>query len=82
MSRNVFQGEKTLREALIGDLSRSVATAIGAQPHQCAQNAWRALIAFPELFQADGRLVEGWFVIEMSDCVVMNEHVWCELYVK
>ncbi len=72
-------GEKTLREALRVDLSRQLAAAIGAQPFQCALNAWRALIEFPALFRSGGRLVEGWFVVESDDRVVMNEHVWCEL---
>ena len=71
--------ETSLRDALLVDLSRQIAMAIDAQPNHCAANAWRALITFPDLFQANGRLVEGWFVIETADRVVMNEHVWCEL---
>jgi hypothetical protein len=71
--------EQTLRDELLVHLSRQMAAAIGAQPFQCATNAWRALIEFPDLFRAAGRLVEGWFVIETDERVVMNEHVWCEL---
>lgn len=71
--------EKTLHDDLLIGLSRRLATAINAQPFHCAINAWRALIAFPDLFRDGGRLVEGWFVIETAQCVVMNEHLWCEL---
>lgn len=78
MSQTSSCVEKTLRDSLLVDLSRQMAAAIGAQPNQCAMNAWRTLIAFPNQFQAGGRLVEGWFVIETDQSVVLNEHVWCE----
>lgn len=71
--------EKTLRDTLLVALSRQIAAAIHAQPFRCALNAWRTLIEFPELFRQDGRLVEGWFVIEEDERVTLNEHVWCEL---
>ncbi len=71
--------EQTLQEQVLIPLSRKVAAAIGAQPNQCAVNAWRALIETPELFRKGGHLVEGWFVIEETARVVMVEHVWCSL---
>src|SRR5260370_27812127 len=71
--------EKTLRDDLCIELSQRLAVATHAQTFHCTSNAWRALIEFPDLFRSGGRLVEGWFVIETNDRVVMNEHVWCEL---
>ena len=70
---------KTVQNDLHVHLSQLLGGAIGAQPFHCATNAWRTLVEFPDLFQTGGHLVEGWFVIETDDRVVMNEHVWCEL---
>ncbi len=73
------QQEQTLQEHVLIPLSRQVAAAIEAQPNQCAVNAWRTLIEFPEFFREGGHLVEGWFVIEEVAWVVMVEHVWCSI---
>ena len=76
---SAFALGKPMRDAL--DIHRSLwlGAEIGAQPHQCFVNAWRVLIEFPDRFERDGRFVEGWFVIDLEDEVVVNEHGWCEL---
>lgn len=79
MSSKRLETEKTLHDAMLIGLSRFLAAAIDAQPFQCSRNAWRTLVEFPELFRVGGRLVEGWFVIEESERITINEHVWCEL---
>ncbi len=71
--------EQTLQEHVQISLSRQVAAAIGAQPHHCARNAWRALIEWPERFREEGHLVEGWCVVEDATSVALVEHVWCSL---
>ena len=73
-----FPEGKPLRPFLDIPSSLVLGAAVGARPNQCYVNAWRVLIEFPERFEHDGRFVEGWFVIEQEDEVIVNEHGWCE----
>jgi hypothetical protein len=57
-----------------------MALLMGARPNCCFDNAWRLFLrSFPEVFYPDGKFIEGWYVLDFPEKVVMNEHGWCEL---
>jgi hypothetical protein len=71
--------EKRKHDVLDVEFSLVAALLIDAHPNTCFDNAWRTFVrCFPELFSPDGLFIEGWWVIELPDRVVMNEHGWCE----
>ncbi len=72
--------EKRKQDSLAEAFSLKVAITIGADPNTCFDNTWRMFIRyFPEVFKAHGTFIEGWWVIDLPDQVVMNEHGWAEL---
>ena len=72
--------EKRSQDFLEYSLSLALALAIDAHPHQCFDNAWRMFLRIkPNIFSPNGRFIEGWYVVDLPDRVVMNEHGWCEL---
>lgn len=72
--------EKRKQDSLAETFSIKVAITIGADPNTCFDNTWRMFIKyFPEVFKAHGTFIEGWWVIDLPDQVVMNEHGWAEL---
>lgn len=73
-----YQQEKQMHRHLASHLSRQAITRIRAVPHHCYENAWRTMLAFPQWLR-NGAFIEGWFVIEDEDEIVLNEHGWCEL---
>ncbi len=58
-------------------VSLRVAALVQAQPHECYQSAWLALIRLPWL--SEGWLVEGWAVDEYDHCIAVFEHGWLEV---
>lgn len=73
-----FVQEKRKHDFLAFARSLSLALAIGAEPNTCFDNVLRMFKDFPEIV-AEGRMVEGWYVVDLDDEVVVNEHGWCEL---
>lgn len=73
------QQEKRKQDFLALDASRQIASLIEANPNTCFDNAWHTFLLFPDLFQQTGRFIEGWWVIDLPDEVILNEHGWCEL---
>ena len=72
--------EKRKQDALDADVSCAVALSIGAQPNTCFANVLDMfLLYYPAFFSAHGKLIEGWYVVDLDDEVVINEHCWCEL---
>jgi hypothetical protein len=71
--------EKRKHDYLAEIFSLRVAITIGADPNTCFDNTWRMFIQyFPEIFKPHGSFLEGWWVIDLPDQVVMNEHGWAE----
>ncbi len=72
--------EKSGRRDL--DLVHSLAAALSvdAEPNTCFDNVLR-LFTTPSLSTlfTSGRWVEGWYVVELEDEVVLNEHAWVEM---
>jgi hypothetical protein len=72
--------EKRKQDYLAAKFSRFMALAIGAEPNTCFDNVLDLFLkAFPDLFSPHGKFVEGWYVVDLDDEVVLNEHGWCEL---
>jgi hypothetical protein len=72
--------EKRMQDSLAYSFSVWIALRMGASPIQCFDNAWRMFLrTIPEFFYPDGIFVEGWYVLDLPEKVVMNEHGWCEL---
>ncbi len=72
MSQEHSVTEKTLRDAMLIDLSQRLAATTHTQPFHCATNARQAFVELPDLFRDGGRLVEGWFVIETDGCWLLS----------
>lgn len=71
--------EKRKQDSLAFDFSLSLALAIGAEPNTCFDNVLDMFLQyFPDLFSSRGKLIEGWYVVDLDDEVVLNEHGWCE----
>lgn len=72
--------EKRMQEHLDYDMSLLIALIIRAQPNSCFENVLDMFLQyFPDEFAFHGQFVEGWYVVDLSDEVVVNEHGWCEL---
>ncbi len=72
--------EKRRQDVLLVDVSLFMAATIGAHPNTCFDNVLDLFLHyFPQEFSAHGKLVEGWYVVELEDEVVLNEHGWIEL---
>jgi hypothetical protein len=72
--------EKRRQDYLDYDVSLSVALIIGAGPNTCFDNMLGMFLNyFPDVFSQVGKFIEGWYVIDLEDEVVVNEHGWCEL---
>ncbi len=72
--------EKCRQDYLAVDFSFFAALTINAQPNTCFDNVLDMFLkGFPDVFSSRGcKLVEGWYVIDLEDEVVVNEHGWCE----
>ncbi|GCE09214.1 hypothetical protein [Dictyobacter aurantiacus] len=65
---------------LVVDLSLLFARAMRANPNTCFSNVIDMMVHYlPEAFSAAGKLVEGWYVVDLEDEVVINEHGWYAL---
>lgn len=74
------QEEKRMQDYLAYDSSLKAALAIGAQPNTCFDNVLDLfLVYFPDVFVSYGSFVEGWYVVDLDDEVVINEHGWIEM---
>jgi hypothetical protein len=72
--------EKRKQDYLAETFSLKAAITIGADPNTCFDNTWRMFIRyFPGIFKTHGTFIEGWWVIDLPDLVVLNEHGWAEL---
>jgi hypothetical protein len=74
--------EKRKQDDLDYDVSLYMAVATGAEPNTCFDNVLDMFKSFPDVFSTHGKLIEGWYVVDLEDEVVINEHGWVELYVK
>ncbi|BCL79555.1 hypothetical protein ccbrp13_20200 [Ktedonobacteria bacterium brp13] len=70
--------EKRKQDYLAYDVSFSVAHTIGAEPNTCFDNILDLFQFFPDVF-ASHTFVEGWYVVDLEDEVVINEHGWVEM---
>lgn len=70
--------EKCRQDDLDSDTSLVLAEIIDAQPNTCFDNVLDMLKLFPQI-SAYGWFVEGWYVVDLADEVVVNEHGWYEL---
>ncbi|GHO82289.1 hypothetical protein [Dictyobacter formicarum] len=72
--------EKRRQDDLVVDLSLLFARAMRANPNTCFDNVIDMMVHYlPEAFSAAGKLVEGWYVVDLEDEVVLNEHGWYTL---
>jgi hypothetical protein len=71
--------EKRKQDALDADFSLFLALAIGAEPNTCFNNILDLFQYFPDVFSSQGKFIEGWYVVDLEDEVVINEHGWIEL---
>jgi hypothetical protein len=72
--------EKRKQDYLDESTSQQAAFLIGADTNGCFDNALDLFLKyFPDVFFPGGKFVEGWYVIDLEDEVVVNEHGWCEL---
>ncbi|HEY7417680.1 MAG TPA: hypothetical protein VH593_21030 [Ktedonobacteraceae bacterium] len=71
--------EKRWRDYLDYEFSRFVAHVTGAEPNTCFDNVLSLFMTFSSYVLASGgKMVEGWYVIDLEDEVVTNEHAWYE----
>lgn len=71
--------EKRMQEYLDYDISLLIALVIGAQPNTCFDNVLSMFLKyFPNELASHGRFIEGWYVVDLGDEVVLNEHGWAE----
>jgi hypothetical protein len=66
---------QVLDEVLDRRLSRVIQYAIEAKLHTPYDNAWRALLAFPEACE-QATFIEGFLVIDLPEEVIICEHGW------
>lgn len=71
--------EKRKQDSLDYGVSLDMALAIGAGPNTCFDNVLDMFRYFPDVFSVYGKLIEGWYVVDLEDEVAMNEHGWAEL---
>lgn len=71
---------KCRQDDLVVDLSLLFARAMRANPHTCFSNVIDMMLHYlPETLSTAGKLVEGWYVVDLEDEVVINEHGWYAL---
>ncbi|GCE15077.1 hypothetical protein [Tengunoibacter tsumagoiensis] len=72
--------EKRKQDYLDDDCSLRAAAAIRAHPNTCFTNILDLFLTpFSRVFSLYGKLIEGWYVIELDDEIVLNEHGWIEM---
>jgi hypothetical protein len=73
--------EKRKQDFLDVELSLFVALIIDAQPNTCFDNVLDMFLKYlpDEISSCGGKLIEGWYVVDLEDEVVVNEHGWCSL---
>jgi hypothetical protein len=71
--------EKRWQDYLDYEFSRFVAHVTGAESNTCFDNVLSLFTTFPSYVLAPGgKMIEGWYVIDLEDEVVLNEHAWYE----
>jgi hypothetical protein len=78
--QNQLVKEKRQQDYLDVDVSSFVALTIGAQPNTCFENVLDMFLTyFPAQFSSSGsKFIEGWYVVDLDDEVIVNEHGWGE----
>lgn len=72
--------EMRMQDYLAYDVSHQLALLMGADPNGCFDNILDLFLRyFPDVFAELGTLWEGWYVVDLDDEVVINEHCWVEL---
>jgi hypothetical protein len=78
--QNPYVQEQSRQHDLDMLTSLLASTAIDANPHSCFENALKLFLE-PDIgpLWRHARFVEGWYVIDEQDEVIVNEHGWLEL---
>jgi hypothetical protein len=72
--------EMRMQDYLAYDVSHTLALLMGADPNGCFDNILDLFLRyFPDVFAALGTLWEGWYVVDLDEEVVINEHCWAAL---
>lgn len=72
--------EKRMQDHLDHEMSLLIALVTGAHPNSCFDNILNMFLRyFPNELAAHGRFIEGWYVVDLGEEVVLNEHGWAEL---
>jgi len=72
--------EKRMQDHLHYEMSLLIALVIGAHPNACFENVLNLFLQyFPHELATHGRFIEGWYVVELEQEVVLNEHGWVEV---